>query len=102
MPTQYARDDRASARPQTVLGHPYDQSAIPSNQSSHLPASYSFDFFISNRTEPNRINQGVNAALEDVFVLERALASCGDRVEDALPEYERTRAADTKAVVRVR
>lgn len=44
----------------------------------------------------------MNSALEDVVVLERALASCGDRVEDALPEYERTRAADAKAVVRVR
>lgn len=45
--------------------------------------------------------QGVNSALEDVIVLERALATCGDRVEDALPEYERTRAADAKALVRV-
>lgn len=37
-----------------------------------------------------------------MIVLERALASCGDRVGDALPEYERTRAADSKALVRVR
>ncbi|CAM9387569.1 unnamed protein product, partial [Pylaiella littoralis] len=50
---------------------------------------------------PPDLGQGVNSALEDVVVLERALASCGDRVEDALPEYERTRAADSKALVRV-
>ncbi|CBN74662.1 Monooxygenase, FAD-binding [Ectocarpus siliculosus] len=50
---------------------------------------------------PPDLGQGVNSALEDVIVLERALASCGDRVEDALPEYERTRAADSKALVRL-
>lgn len=44
----------------------------------------------------------MNSALEDVAVLERALESCGDCVETALPEYERLRAADTKALVRVR
>lgn len=44
----------------------------------------------------------MNSALEDVVVLERALESCGDRVEAALPEYERLRADDTKALVRVR
>lgn len=48
-----------------------------------------------------RLRQGVNAALEDVLVLERALESCGDRLGDALPEYERSRAADSKALVRV-
>lgn len=46
-------------------------------------------------------SQGVNSALEDVLVLERALDKCGDRVEDALPEYERSRSADSKALVRV-
>eukprot|EP00903_Cladosiphon_okamuranus_P016889 g15571.t1 len=50
---------------------------------------------------PPDLGQGVNSALEDVVVLERALASCGDRVEDALPEYERARAADSKALVRL-
>lgn len=46
--------------------------------------------------------QGVNSALEDVVVLERALESCGDCVETALPAYEQARAADSKALVRVR
>ncbi|CAM9879159.1 unnamed protein product, partial [Hapterophycus canaliculatus] len=50
---------------------------------------------------PPDLGQGVNSALEDVVVLERALESCGDRVEAALPEYERTRAADSKALVRL-
>lgn len=36
------------------------------------------------------------------MVLERALESCGDRVEAALPQYENARAEDSKALVRVR
>lgn len=43
----------------------------------------------------------MNSALEDVLVLDHALEKCGDRVEDALPEYERSRSADSKALVRV-
>lgn len=50
----------------------------------------------------SRPTQGVNSALEDVAVLERALESCGDCVETALPAYEQARAADSKALVRVR
>lgn len=50
----------------------------------------------------SRPTQGVNSALEDVNVLERALESCGDCIETALPAYEQARAADSKALVRVR
>lgn len=50
----------------------------------------------------SRPTQGVNSALEDVNVLERALENCGDCVETALPAYEQARAADSKALVRVR
>ncbi|CAM9651225.1 unnamed protein product [Laminaria digitata] len=50
---------------------------------------------------PPDLGQGVNSALEDVVVLERALESCGDCVETALPEYEQARAADSKALVRL-
>lgn len=50
---------------------------------------------------PPDLGQGVNSALEDVVVLERALESCGDCVETALPAYEQARAADSKALVRL-
>ncbi|CAN0295375.1 unnamed protein product [Ascophyllum nodosum] len=50
---------------------------------------------------PPDLGQGVNSALEDVLVLERALDKCGDRVEEALPEYERMRTADSKALIRL-
>lgn len=51
---------------------------------------------------PRAPPQGVNSALEDVLVLQQALESRGDRVIEALPEYENLRAADSKALVRVR
>ena len=82
-----------------MFGRPLSESRA-SHQTDQRTCSPLDVLHLRLRTESNR--QGVNSALEDVVVLERALASCEDRVEDALPEYERSRAADSKAVVRVR
>jgi 2-polyprenyl-6-methoxyphenol hydroxylase-like FAD-dependent oxidoreductase len=50
---------------------------------------------------PPDIGQGVNSALEDVYVLNQALAQTQDDLVRALPLYETLRAADVKALVRL-
>ncbi|XGW00398.1 MAG: FAD-dependent oxidoreductase [Leptolyngbya sp. BL-A-14] len=50
---------------------------------------------------PPDIGQGVNAALEDVFVLNEALDQKQDDLAQALPHYEAIRLMDVKAVVRL-
>ncbi len=48
---------------------------------------------------PPDIGQGVNAALEDVYVLNDALSQSNDDLSLALPLYESLRSSDTKALV---
>lgn len=50
---------------------------------------------------PPDIGQGVNSALEDVYVLHEALSRSDDDVFRALPLYESERFPDVKAVVRL-
>lgn len=50
---------------------------------------------------PPDIGQGVNAALEDVFVLNQVLAEADDELSQALPRYEAVRSPDVEAVVRL-
>jgi len=50
---------------------------------------------------PPDIGQGVNSALEDVYVLNEALSSSGDDLNRALPNYELERSPDVKALVRL-
>lgn len=50
---------------------------------------------------PPDIGQGVNSALEDVYVLNEALSKSDDDLSHALPLYESLRAADVKALVRL-
>lgn len=50
---------------------------------------------------PPDIGQGVNSALEDVYVLNEALSRSGDDLSRALPNYELERSPDVKAVVRL-
>jgi kynurenine 3-monooxygenase len=50
---------------------------------------------------PPDIGQGVNSALEDVFVLNEVLCQCQDDLAQALPQYEAIRAKDVSAVVRL-
>ncbi|AFY33088.1 NAD(P)/FAD-dependent oxidoreductase [Calothrix sp. PCC 7507] len=50
---------------------------------------------------PPDIGQGVNSALEDVYVLHEALAKSDDNLSEALPVYESLRSADVKALVRL-
>ncbi|MER3434230.1 MAG: FAD-binding monooxygenase [Leptolyngbya sp. ERB_1_1] len=50
---------------------------------------------------PPDIGQGVNAALEDVFVLNETLCQSQDDLAQALPRYETIRARDASAVVRL-
>jgi 2-polyprenyl-6-methoxyphenol hydroxylase-like FAD-dependent oxidoreductase len=50
---------------------------------------------------PPDIGQGVNSALEDVYVLHEALSRSGDDLNRALPNYELERSPDVKAVVRL-
>lgn len=50
---------------------------------------------------PPDIGQGVNSALEDVCVLERALSQSDDDLSRALPLYESLRSPDVKALVRL-
>jgi kynurenine 3-monooxygenase len=50
---------------------------------------------------PPDIGQGVNSALEDVYILNDALERSEDKLSDALPLYESWRLADTKALVRL-
>jgi kynurenine 3-monooxygenase len=50
---------------------------------------------------PPDIGQGVNAALEDVCVLDEALSQTNDDISQALPLYESLRVDDTKALIRL-
>ncbi len=50
---------------------------------------------------PPDLGQGVNSALEDVYVLNEALSKTNDDLEQALPLYESLRLSDTKALVRL-
>jgi 2-polyprenyl-6-methoxyphenol hydroxylase-like FAD-dependent oxidoreductase len=50
---------------------------------------------------PPDIGQGVNAALEDVLVLDKALSQTHDDISQALPLYESLRVADTKALIKL-
>lgn len=50
---------------------------------------------------PPDIGQGVNSALEDVYVLNEALSRSDDDLLRALPLYESLRLPDVKAVVRL-
>ncbi|MDF5722947.1 MAG: NAD(P)/FAD-dependent oxidoreductase [Rhizonema sp. PD37] len=50
---------------------------------------------------PPDIGQGVNSALEDVFVLNEALSETNDDLSLALPLYESLRFPDVKALIRL-
>jgi kynurenine 3-monooxygenase len=50
---------------------------------------------------PPDIGQGVNSALEDVYVLNEALSQSNDDLSQALALYESLRSPDTKALVRL-
>jgi kynurenine 3-monooxygenase len=50
---------------------------------------------------PPDIGQGVNAALEDVFVFHQVLAELEDDLSRSLPRYEAVRSPDVDAVVRL-
>ena len=50
---------------------------------------------------PPNIGQGVNSALEDVFVLNEVLDQRQDDLAQALPQYEAIRLMDVKALVRL-
>lgn len=48
---------------------------------------------------PPDIGQGVNSALEDVYVLNEALSQTDDNISQALPLYESWRSPDVKALI---
>ncbi len=48
---------------------------------------------------PPDIGQGVNSALEDVYILNEALSQTNDEISRTLPLYESLRLPDTKALV---
>ncbi|MGK7914516.1 MAG: FAD-dependent oxidoreductase, partial [Prochloraceae cyanobacterium] len=50
---------------------------------------------------PPDIGQGVNSALEDVYVLNEALSQSNDDIYSALPLYESLRSSDVKALIRL-
>jgi kynurenine 3-monooxygenase len=50
---------------------------------------------------PPDIGQGVNSALEDVYVLNQVLAENGDDLARSLPNYETRRSPDVEALVRL-
>ncbi|BAU07907.1 unknown protein [Fischerella sp. NIES-3754] len=50
---------------------------------------------------PPDIGQGVNSALEDVYILNEALKKSDNKLSDALPLYESWRLPDTKALIRL-
>ena len=50
---------------------------------------------------PPDLGQGVNSALEDVFILENALEKTNNNLVEALPLYESSRIADTRALIRL-
>ncbi|MEO0840094.1 MAG: NAD(P)/FAD-dependent oxidoreductase [Cyanobacteria bacterium J06643_5] len=50
---------------------------------------------------PPDLGQGVNSALEDVFILNKALEKTKNNLSQALPLYESLRLQDTKALIRL-
>ncbi|BAY86322.1 hypothetical protein NIES267_58280 [Calothrix parasitica NIES-267] len=50
---------------------------------------------------PPDLGQGVNSALEDVYTLNEALDKSKNNLSEALPLYESSRIADTKALIRL-
>ena len=50
---------------------------------------------------PPDIGQGVNSALEDVYLLQQTLAETQDNLSQALPRYEKLRQPDIKALIRL-
>ena len=50
---------------------------------------------------PPDIGQGVNSALEDVYLFQQTLAETQDNLSQALPSYQSLRQADIKALVRL-
>ena len=50
---------------------------------------------------PPDIGQGVNSALEDVYLLHQTLAETQDNLSRALPHYESLRQPDIKALIRL-
>ena len=50
---------------------------------------------------PPDIGQGVNSALEDVFLLHETLAETKDNLSQALPRYQNLRQPDIKALIRL-
>ncbi|MDJ0715226.1 MAG: NAD(P)/FAD-dependent oxidoreductase [Prochloraceae cyanobacterium] len=50
---------------------------------------------------PPDIGQGVNSALEDVYVFNEALSQSNDDLSSALPLYESGRTSDIKALIRL-
>ena len=50
---------------------------------------------------PPDIGQGVNSALEDIYLFHESLAEAKDNLSQALPRYESLRKADIKALIRL-
>ncbi|NER47228.1 MAG: FAD-dependent monooxygenase [Symploca sp. SIO1A3] len=50
---------------------------------------------------PPDIAQGVNSALEDVYLLQKMLTETQDNLSEALPRYEKLRQPDIKALIRL-
>ncbi len=50
---------------------------------------------------PPDIGQGVNSALEDVYLFQEILAATQDNLSQALPRYESSRQPDIKALIRL-
>ena len=50
---------------------------------------------------PPDIGQGVNSALEDVYLFHETLAETKDQLSQALPRYQNLRQADIKALIRL-
>ena len=50
---------------------------------------------------PPDIGQGVNSALEDVFLLDESLTATKDNLFEALPRYQKLRQPDIKALIRL-
>lgn len=50
---------------------------------------------------PPDIGQGVNSALEDVFLLDETLNATKDNLSEALPRYQNLRQPDIKALIRL-
>lgn len=50
---------------------------------------------------PPDIGQGVNSALEDIYVFQETLAATEDNLSQALPRYQNLRQADVKALIRL-